>query len=93
VLLDYYGWKIKRGEKYDPFSSHAIHLDELLAVAKDQNVAFEIGDILLVRSGYVSAYYEYERTDTGKLEAAGSLNPCLAGAAQTEEIKTWLHDS
>lgn len=93
VLLDYYGWKIRNGESYDPLTSHAIHLDELLAVAKAQNVTFHPGDILLIRSGYTSAYYKYEKTDPARLNEAGSLKPRLAGVAQTEEMKAWLHDS
>ena len=92
MLLDYYCWKCGKGESYDPLTSHAIHLDELLAVAKHQNVDFEPGDILLVRSGYTAAYYKYEKEDPSRLDEAGSLHPCLAGVAQTEEMKTWLHD-
>jgi hypothetical protein len=92
VLLDYYGWKCDKGESYDSLTSHAIHLDELLAVAKHQNVSFEAGDILLIRSGYTDAYYKYEKDDPSRLDEAGSLHPCLAGVAQTEEMKTWLHD-
>lgn len=93
VLLDYYNWKLRRDEPYDPLTSHPIHLDELLAVARDQNVQFQAGDILLIRSGYTAAYYHYQRTDPRRLDQAGSAVPCLAGVAQTEEIKTWLHDS
>ncbi|KAL1296809.1 hypothetical protein AAFC00_004435 [Neodothiora populina] len=93
VLIDYYGWKVKRGEAYDPFTAHAIHLDDILAVAKDQNLTFQTGDILLIRSGYTSGYYKYEKEDQARLDEAGSLKPCLAGVAQTEEMKTWLHDS
>ncbi|KAJ9143786.1 hypothetical protein NKR23_g6400 [Pleurostoma richardsiae] len=93
VLLDYYSWKVRKGEAYDPFTSHAIHLDELLAVAREQNVEFRAGDVLLIRSGYTSAYYEYEKSDPQRLDEAGSLKPALAGVAQTEEMKTWLHDS
>src|SRR4051812_40632937 len=88
VLLDYYGWKVKKGERYDPFTSHAIHLDELLAVIKDQDVTIKRGDILLIRSGYTASYYDYEKTDPRRLDEAGSLRPCLAGVAQTEEMKT-----
>lgn len=74
-------------------TSHAIQLDELLAVAKDQKVEFQPGDILLIRSGYTSAYYKYEVSDPSRLDEAGTATPSLAGVAQTEEMKTWLHDS
>ena len=93
MLLDYYSWRQQIGNPYDPFTSHAIQLEDLLAVAKAQNVKFEVGDILLIRSGYTAAYYEYEKSDPKKLDEAGSLKPNLAGVAQTEEMKTWLHDS
>lgn len=93
VLLDYYAWKLRKGEPYDPMSSHPIQLEELLAVAKEQNVEFEAGDILIIRSGYTSAYYDYEKSDPKRLDEAAVPMPELAGVAQTEEIKTWLHDS
>ena len=93
MLLDYYSWCQQTGKPYDPFTSHAIQLEDLLAVAKAQNVKFQIGDILLIRSGYTAAYYEYEKSDPKKLDEAGSLHPTLAGVAQTEEMKSWLHDS
>ncbi|KAH0287576.1 hypothetical protein M436DRAFT_35268 [Aureobasidium namibiae CBS 147.97] len=93
VLLDYYSWKCAKGEHYDPLTSHPIHLDELLAVAKHQHVDFEPGDILLIRRGYTHAYYKYEKDDPSRLDEAGSVHPCLAGVAQTEEMKTWLHDN
>jgi hypothetical protein len=93
VLLDYYSWRQEIRKPYDPFTSHAIQLPELLAVAEHQKVNFEVGDILLVRSGYTAAYYECEKSDPRKLDEAGSLKPLLAGVAQTEEMKVWLHDS
>lgn len=93
VLLDYYSWKLNKGETYDPMSSHAIQLDELLAVAKDQNVEFQTGDILIIRSGYTSAYYNYEKADPKRLDEVAVHMPSLAGVAQTEEMKEWLHDS
>lgn len=93
VLLDYYAWKLKKGESYDPLSSHPIQLDDLLAVAKEQCVEFQTGDILIIRSGYTSAYYHYEKTDPKRLEEAAVPMPNLVGVAQTEEVKAWLHDS
>ncbi|KAH7177211.1 hypothetical protein DER46DRAFT_621189 [Fusarium sp. MPI-SDFR-AT-0072] len=93
VLLDYYRWKTEvKNEPYDAFTSHVIHLDDLKAVAAYQNVKFRVGDVLLVRSGYTATYYEYEKSAPEKLVVAGTHKLHLAGLAQTEEMKTWLHD-
>jgi hypothetical protein len=93
VLLDYYSWKVRKGEGYDAFTTYSIPLDELLEVAKEQGVEFQKGDILLVRSGYISTYHQYQHEDPARLEAAAVPNPNYVGLAQTEEMKTWLHDS
>ncbi|KAF4414939.1 cyclase [Fusarium acutatum] len=82
-----------KNEPYDAFTSHAIHLDELKAVAAYQNVEFQVGDILLVRSGYTATYYEYEKSAPERLVEAGTHKPHLTGLAQTGEMKTWLHDT
>ncbi|KAF5646991.1 cyclase [Fusarium tjaetaba] len=85
VLLDYYRWKAEvKNEPYDAFTSHAIHLDELKAVAAYQNVEFQVGDILLVRSGYTATYYKYEKSAPERLVEAGTHKPNLTGLAQTE---------
>jgi hypothetical protein len=63
VLLDYYSWSIISGKKYDPLTSHEITVDELKAVAKDQKVEFQVGDIRLIRSGYTVRYYELEKSE------------------------------
>jgi xanthine dehydrogenase iron-sulfur cluster and FAD-binding subunit A len=67
-------------------------LEELKAVAKEQTVEFEVGDILLIRCGYIKQYHELERTNPEALVKAGCENPTLAGVEQTEDMKTWLHD-
>jgi hypothetical protein len=92
VLLDYYSWAINHGKAYDPFTSHPITLQDLKAVAAAQHVKFEVGDILLIRSGYTARYYECEKNDPEKLEVIGVEVPSLTGVEQTEEMKTWLHD-
>lgn len=56
VLLDYERWAIKQGKQIDPFTCHAITVDELKQVAKDQHVEFMPGDILLLRTGWMAAY-------------------------------------
>lgn len=73
-------------------SGHAIPVEELLAVAKAEKVDFKQGDILIVRSGYISRYYELQKENPGKLEDLAH-NPNFAGVEQSEEMKTFLHDS
>lgn len=53
---------------------------------------FEIGDILLIRSGYTARYHELETTNPQRLVEAGVGRPTYAGVEQTEEMKAWLHD-
>jgi hypothetical protein len=92
VLLDYYSWAHEHGREYDPFTSHKISLRDLKSVAESQGVSFEIGDILLIRSGYTACYHKLEKENPAKLLQAGVELPALAGVEQTEEMKTWLHD-
>jgi hypothetical protein len=73
-------------------TGHAISAEELKLVAKAQGVEFKQGDILLVRSGYISRYHELEKTNPAKLEDLAE-NPSFAGVEQSEEMKTFLHDS
>jgi hypothetical protein len=92
VLLDVYSWAMKQGKTYDPFTTHGISVSELKEVARSQKVEFEVGDILLIRSGYTAKYNELSRTNPTRLEEAGAEVPNLAGVEQTEEMKTFLHD-
>lgn len=92
VLLDYFSWAQKHGKAYDPFTSHAITVEDLKAVALEQNVKFEVGDILLIRSGYTATYYEAEKSDPQRLVEVGVTKPTFAGVEQSEAMKTWLHD-
>ena len=51
VLLDYRAYAAARGITYDCFSTHAISVQDLEAVATHQGTEFKPGDILLVRTG------------------------------------------
>ena len=92
VLLDHYGWARRHGHPYDPVSGYSIPVAELKEVAREQGVAFRPGDILLIRSGYISRYHELEKENPAKLEELVE-SPCFAGVEQSEEMKTFLHDS
>lgn len=92
VLLDVYSWAQKNGEFYDPLASPEITLNDLKEVAKNEGVKFEVGDILLVRSGYTAWCHELEKDSPDRLLEAGVESPTLAGVEPSEEMKTWLHD-
>lgn len=89
VLLDIYRWKTDRGEKYDPFTSFEITVEDLTDCAKDQNVEFEMGDILLIRSGYT---YRHDNASPEQLAKAAEFKS-FAGIEQSEEMLEFLHDS
>ena len=51
---------------YDPWTAHGIPLADLLACAEAEGVTFRVGDILLIRGGFMVRYYgatEEERTE------------------------------
>ncbi|KAI1270324.1 putative cyclase-domain-containing protein [Xylariaceae sp. FL1019] len=58
VLLDWASWAEARGLKYDAFSTFSIPHSQILAVAEAQGVSFNEGDILFVRSGWLSAFHK-----------------------------------
>ncbi|KAF1809940.1 hypothetical protein P152DRAFT_421986 [Eremomyces bilateralis CBS 781.70] len=58
VLIDYCAWAEKKGIQYDPMSRHCIKLDDMKQIAKEQNIEFRQGDILIVRSGWIKWYEE-----------------------------------
>lgn len=59
VLLDLVRFYTVSGASlpYDPWTSHAIPLQDLLKCAEQQGVTFKQGDILLLRMGFTQRYY------------------------------------
>jgi hypothetical protein len=92
VFLDVYSWA-KEGRPYDPFTRYAITVSDLEACAKAQGVTFQIGDILLVRTGWVAKYLSL--TDEGKEERANwdMMQHAYAGLEASESMKDFLHDA
>lgn len=56
MLLDYVSYAERHGIQYTPMSSHQITPAVLKKMAKEANVEFLPGDILLVRSGWIKWY-------------------------------------
>ncbi|KDN39627.1 hypothetical protein K437DRAFT_259000 [Tilletiaria anomala UBC 951] len=111
VLLDVWGYlsrkdldRQRRGHHkvgyrfgpYDPCSTHTITLDDLKETAAAQGVRFRQGDILLIRMGFTTRYYNSkpsERTKWSISNAAlhGSGHK-FAGIESLHRMAAWLWD-
>ena len=56
LLLDVERWAARNGRDLDPMSGGEITAADLLAVAAEQAVEMEPGDILCIRTGWVASY-------------------------------------
>jgi len=105
ILLDYRSYASSQGITYDSATPHPISYDDLAACGKAQGIDIrpasqggdiKIGDILLVRSGFVEDYYKRTSEENEKLglrKHGGDDNGMLwAGVKQEEAMIDWLHD-
>lgn len=90
VLLDWSSYAIRNGIQYDPFSPHAIPLQQLQAVAVEQNVKFRAGDILLIRSGWTNAYHRLSPEE--RIALAKRPQRSFIGVEASEEMLRWHWD-
>ncbi|TVY18910.1 hypothetical protein LARI1_G003710 [Lachnellula arida] len=106
VLIDYWTYANEKGMPYDPYEHYCIPYFELYACGKAQGIDIRpasqggdilIGDILFIRSGFISTYY----SKTPDARAAAVLRPHGLGAAdgqrwagikQEDAMLDWLHD-
>jgi kynurenine formamidase len=88
VLLDVARHLEQAGTPIDLTSSQHIGLDVLEATAAAQNVEFQAGDILLVRTGW-AGWYETLDEDDQLSYAAGDVQPGLVPGRAAAE---WLWD-
>ena len=89
VLLDYQAYAERKGIKYSPMSDHAITISDLEEIAKECNVEFLPGDILLVRTGWVKWFEEHTQEDRTKYITNAYA---WAGVKGCEETLQWLWD-
>ena len=94
VFLDVPHYFEKRGEKLDPNKRFPIRGDLMEAIAKQENVKFEPGDIMLLRTGWMRWYLGItpkERAEAHERdEAAGGLE--CPGIDNDKETAGWLWD-
>jgi hypothetical protein len=89
VLLDYVAYAQRHSIEYKALSDHAVSLDVLLDVAKEQNVSFRRGDILFVRIG-LTKEWDTEMGIGDKIAYVNNPNPQHAGLEGTEEMLRWI---
>ncbi|THG97625.1 hypothetical protein EW026_g4405 [Hermanssonia centrifuga] len=89
VLLDLVKFYTDGGKPlpYDPWTTHAISLQDLEACAKAEGVTFRQGDILLLRIGFMQRYYSATPEER---DALGSKPETFAGIEQGEDMKRFL---
>lgn len=92
VLIDYASYAEKNGIKYSTFSTHQIRLSDILKIAKECNITFQRGDILLVRIG-VTKEWDTVMSNAQKQDYSISSNPEHAGVEATTEVLRWLWDT
>lgn len=92
ILLDVHSWA-QTHKPYDPFTQHPITAADLRACAEAQGIAFETGDVILIRTGWLERYNALtteEKKDRSKWDV---LKHQYAGLEATEDMKDFLHDS
>ena len=105
VLLDYRSYADSVGIKYDTATNHAISFEDLVACGKYQGLDIrpaaqggdiKVGDIILIRSGWVEDYYKRTPAERERLALRGTEThggeAQWAGVKQEEAMKDWLHD-
>ncbi|KAF8162656.1 hypothetical protein B0H34DRAFT_289049 [Crassisporium funariophilum] len=89
VLLDLVSYHTQKGGvmPYDPWSTHAISVSDLEAVARHQNVQFRRGDILLLRVGFIQKYHSVAQEQRDALRGRPET---FAGIEQGDDMKRFL---
>ncbi|KAI0738090.1 hypothetical protein C8Q80DRAFT_1222716 [Daedaleopsis nitida] len=75
---------------YDPITTHAIPLEDMLACAKAQGVTFRPADILILRVGFMQRFYGATQEERDGLSGKPET---FAGIEQSEEMKRFLWDN
>jgi hypothetical protein len=90
VLLDVAGHLASIGTPIDPSTRHEVTPDQLDATAAAQGVEVEVGDVLLVRTGWCGWYVGLDEAGRATaLEVESSPQP---GLASTRDMAAWLWD-
>lgn len=101
ILLDYYHYAKTNNKPYDPNTTHVITFSDLQACANFQGLDLRphseggdirVGDILLIRSGFVERYHELSSEQRYAAATRPREDLCFAGISRESAIRDWLHD-
>jgi kynurenine formamidase len=87
LLLDLPGYWAATGQDIDPHSEHSVSVAELRACAAHQESVWRPGDLLIVRTGFLTAYRE-----RGGVPAEDLAMPTTSGLVASEEMAQFLWD-
>jgi len=92
VLLDLVKYYTEHSAKlpYDPWTTHAIKLEDLEGCAKKEGITFRTGDILIIRMGFMLRYYNATQEEKNGL---ADKPETFTGVEQTEDMKRFLWDN
>ncbi|KAI8282153.1 hypothetical protein K4K60_003731 [Colletotrichum sp. SAR11_57] len=91
VLLDYASFCARHALPLDAFTSSDITLEHLKQVAAEQNVTFQSGDILLIRSGFTAGYNA--KDDAAQKAVAARASPDFLGVEPTKDVLRWIWET
>jgi kynurenine formamidase len=89
VLLDVARWRAQQGRPLDPFSGETVEASELQEVARDQGIVVQVGDILCVRLGWVTAY----RGLSSEQKGSADISSRFSGLRSDDRMAQYLWDS
>jgi hypothetical protein len=76
VLADVARWRESVGRPLDPAGASAIEIEDLMATLEAQGVEIEVGDILLLRTGWISWYRGLGAGERAELAGAATGSAC-----------------
>lgn len=87
MLLDYHRWRAESGKPPAPVTeTFAITVEELDQVARSQNVSLRLGDILIIRSGFM---HWYRRASSEQRAKAMERNKFI-GVEPSQQTVEWF---
>lgn len=91
VLLDLERTAFSEGRPYDPGVAHAFTVDDLEAARRAAGVEFRKGDVVVLRSGFLSWYQTLGPAERAKIADRNNLTAC--GVEHTEAMARYLWDT